>query len=551
MKKIITLSLFLCTMMLVAQSTPGKHSIRLLDVNTKYSDFGVNFFGPNKVVFASPTEKVAIIRRNWDGNDQPYLDLFIGDIDSTGQIINKRSLLGDVNRKQHEASVTFTKDLKTVYFTANNYNAKDKSIKSSKGFDNIQLYKAAVNAEGEWTNVEKLPFNDNEFQTGLPTLSNDETKLYFVSDRPGTLGKTDIFVVDINKDGTYSEPKNLGPKINTEEREMFPHIDEDNILYFSSNGHEGYGNLDIFASKIYDNSESTPINLGEPLNSPKDDFAYILRDEHEGYVSSNRKEGKGDDDIYSFKVDEKLFIECLQTVKGIVRNIETQELLPGALVAILDSEGKQLQITAADEIDASYTFDVPCDSKYTIVGTNDGFLRKEQEVSTVNDIDAPAIEQNLELEPEFKTVGDEVLVNINVIYFDFDKWNIRPDAAEELDKVIEVMNKYPQMKIHATSHTDSRGRKSYNQKLSERRAKSTIDYLISKGIDAGRLTSEGLGETKLVNKCSDGVRCSVANHQLNRRTEFKVAQENKTEPNGEEVIEETGNKEGTEEDSGK
>jgi len=524
MKKIITLSLLLCSLVLVAQSSPGRHSVRLLDVNTKNSDFGVDLYGEDKVVFASPTEKVSIVRRTWD-NDQGYLDLFIGDIDSTGQIVNKRSLRGDVNRKQHEATVTFTKDLKTVYFTANNYNEKGKSIKSSTGMDNIQLYKASVNAESEWENIIKLDFNDDEFSTGSPTLNVDETKLYFVSDRPESIGKTDIFVVDINTDGSYSEPKNLGPKINTIEREMFPSIDKNNVLYFSSNGHEGYGNLDIFVSKIYDNSESTPLNLGEPLNSPKDDFAYILRNEQMGYFSSNRKEGKGDDDIYSFRVDEKIFIECLQTINGIVRNNETKELLPGALIAILDSDGKQLQITAADEVDATYTFDVPCNSTYTLVGTNDGFLRKEIEVTTVNDIGAPSIKQDVFLEPEFIAVGQEILVNIDRIYFDFDKWNIRKDAAEELAKVIEVMNKYPEMKIHATSHTDSRGREKYNQKLSKRRAKSTIEYLISKGIDAARLTSEGFGETKLVNKCSGFVKCTKEEHQLNRRTEFIVVKD--------------------------
>ncbi len=535
MKKIFTLSFLLFSLIFVAQSTPGKHSIRLLDVNTKNSDFGVDFYGKDKVVFASPTEKVRIVRRTWD-NDQGYLDLFIGDIDSTGQIINKRSLRGDVNRKQHEATVTFTKDLKTVYFTANNYNEKDRSVRSSTGVDNIQLYKASVNADGEWTNVVKLPFNDKEFSTGSPTLNVDETKLYFVSDRPESIGKTDIFVVDVNSDGSYSEPRNLGPKINTEEREMFPHIDENNVLYFSSNGHEGYGNLDIFISKIYDNTVSTPLNLEEPLNSPKDDFAYILRTENLGYFSSNRKEGKGDDDIYSFIVDEKFFIECLQTVNGVVRNNETKALMPGALIAILDSDGKQLQITAADEVDATYTFDVPCNATYTIVGTKEGFLRKEIEVTTANDIGSESIKQDVFLDPEFVAVGNEVLVNIDRIYFDFNKWNIRKDAAEELAKVIEVMNKYPEMKIHATSHTDSRGTKSYNQKLSKLRAMSTIKYLVTKGINPNRLTSEGMGEAKLVNNCSDGVQCTRKEHQLNRRTEFSVVKKLKDDEVKEEGV---------------
>ena len=525
MKKLITLSFLMCTFIMSAQSTPGKHSIRLLNVNTKNADFGVNFYGNDKVIFTSPTEKVAIVRRNWDGNDQPFLDLFIGDIDSTGQIINKQSLRGEVNRKYHEADVTFTKDKKTVYFSGNNYDEKDKALKGSNGFSNIQLYKADVQSENEWINVKKLPFNSDDFSTGSPTLSHDEKKMYFVSDRPGSIGKTDIWMVNILPGGDFSEPINLGDKINTEEREMFPHIDKDNIMIFSSNGHAGFGNLDLFASKVYDNTVSEPINLGEPLNSPKDDFAYILRDPTQGYFSSNRKEGKGDDDIYSFKVDEKIYIECLQTITGAVRDKKTQELLPGALVAILDSEGNQLQMTAAKEDTAEYSFEVPCASDYKLVGTNDGYLRLEQEVSTINDLDAPPIVQNLDLESEFKMVGDEVLVNLDVIYFDFDKHNIRPDAAVELDKVIEVMNKYPDLKIHSASHTDSRGPKGYNQKLSERRAKSTIEYMIAKGIAAERLTSEGLGEAQLTNKCADGVRCSKEEHQLNRRTNFSVVKD--------------------------
>ncbi|MGB5362979.1 MAG: OmpA family protein, partial [Aureibaculum sp.] len=345
-------------------------------------------------------------------------------------------------------------------------------------------------------------------------------------DRPESIGKTDIYVVDINADGTYGEPKNMGPRINTDEREMFPFISDDNILYFSSQGHAGFGNLDVFASKIFDNTVSIPLNLEQPINSAKDDFAYIIEDaKHKGYFSSNRTDGKGDDDIYLFNEDEELFIECLQTIQGIVRDKDTQELLPGAIVAILDKDGNQLQITAAHEDDATYSFDVPCNDNYKIVATNDGYLRKELTVKTINDIDAPAIEKNIDLSTEFILVGDELLVNIDVIYFDFDKYSIRVDAAAELDKVIEVMNKYPELKIHATSHTDSRGPASYNMRLSKRRANSSVEYIVSKGIDAGRLTNEGMGESNLVNDCGDGKKCTEEEHQLNRRTKFKVVEQ--------------------------
>ena len=526
MKKNITLVLLLCTIFLNAQTTPGKHSIKLLDVNTQDADFGVAFLGDDKIVFASPSDKVTIIRKVWRENGQQYLDLYVGDVDSLGGIINKRKLVGDVNRKLHEASLTFTKDLKTVYFSANNYNKKEKSIRSKEGYDNIQLYKASVNKEGEWSNIVKLPFNSNDFQTGLPSLNADETKLYFVSDREGGLGKTDIYVVDVNKDGTYSEPRNLGPKINTEEREMFPFMSDDNILYYSSTGHAGYGNLDVFANKIFDNTVSEALNLETPINSPKDDFAYIIKEAaQKGYFSSNRDNGKGDDDVYAFAEDDELFIECLQIIAGVVKDKDTQELMPGAIVQIFDEEGNQLQITAATEEEAAYSFKVPCGTKFKLVVAKDGYLKLETPVTTINDLDAPDINEDLQMSQEFKLVGDELLVNINVIYFDLDKFNIREDAATELDKVVDVMAKYPELKIVASSHTDSRGTDAYNMKLSERRAKSSFDYIISKGIDASRITTQGFGKSKMVNECGEGKTCTESAHQLNRRTNFKVVEQ--------------------------
>jgi outer membrane protein OmpA-like peptidoglycan-associated protein len=523
MKKIITLGLMLIALLMNSQSTPGKHSINNLNINTKEANFGVALFHDDQVIFASPNEKITIIKKVWRENNQRYLDLYVGNIDSLGQIVNKKPLQGDVNKRLHEAMVTFSKDLKTVFFSANNYDDNEKSIRGDSGFDNIQLYKASINEQGEWINIEKLPFNNDDYQSGLPSLNKEGSKLYFVSDRPESIGKTDIYVVDIHGDGTYGTPVNLGPKINTEEREMFPFISDDNILYFSSNGHPGYGNLDVFASKIFDHTVSVPLNLEQPINSSKDDFSYIIQDKkHKGYFASNRAEGKGDDDIYSFNEDEELFIECLQTVKGVVRDKETQALLPGAIVSILDSDGNQLQITAADEDNATYSFEVPCNANYTMVGVYPDYLRLEKSVTTINDLDAPDIELNLDLSTEFKLVGDELLVNIDVIYFDFDKFNIRPDAAKELDKVIEVMTKYPEMKILASSHTDSRGPKNYNMRLSDKRAAATINYIVSKGIDVDRINSQGFGESQLVNDCADGKKCTEDEHQLNRRTNFKV-----------------------------
>lgn len=524
MKKILLALILTTSFLLNAQTTPGKHSIKTLNVNTEHGEFGVAFLGKDKIVFAAPSEEITIIKRTWRENGQPYLDLYVGDvIDSTGTIENKRKLAGDVNRKLHEASLTFTNDLKTVYFSANNYNAKERSIRGSDGFDNIQLYKAAVNELGEWSRIHKLPFNSDNFQTGLPTLNKDESKLYFVSDRPGGIGETDIYYVNIAADGTYGEPINLGPKINTDGREMFPFMSDDDILYFSSNGRAGYGNLDVFASKIFDNTISESLNLEEPINSNKDDFAYIINEKlQKGYFSSNRDNGKGDDDVYAFIENEELYIECLQTVTGVVKDKRTQELMPGVIVQILDEDGNQMQITAASEETASFSFKMPCNSKYTLQAVNEGYLKLEKPISTINDLDAPSITQDLEMSEDFIWVGDELLVNIDVVYFDLNKSNIREDAATELDKVVEVMNKYPELKIEASSHTDARGRDQYNMRLSNRRAKSSLDYIVSKGIDVSRITSQGFGESQLVNTCTDEKECSEEEHQLNRRTNFKV-----------------------------
>ncbi len=642
--KYITLLLVIISIEMYSQTTPGEYTVKNVITNTKFSDFGTSFFGKDKVIFASPKDNTVFTKKTWSGNNQAFLDLYIGTINEKGEIIGKKRVLGDVNGKFHEGVVSFTKDLKTIYFSANNYTDKNKAKKDSTGIVNIQLYKASVGDNGEWTNIIKLPFNDDEYSTGHPTLNIDDTKLYFVSDRYGSVGKTDIYVVDVNADGTYSEPKNLGTKINTEEREMFPFISDDNILYFSSNGHPGYGALDVFASRIFDTTVSEPINLEDPVNSSNDDFAFIINDDkHRGYFSSNnRKDGKGDDDIYSFIAFPPLQIEGNQTISGIVIDKETQKLIPEAIVVLQDENGNELErvkvstnidsnltpsiddlnknnqenitvvtgtaadihvkktvdnptpnvgeeveftveitnkgtrkakgiklsdilpegytyvsdddtgiyVSSTDDIilpnlakgetqtvkikaillpsgnDGSFSFDAKSDTKYKIVVIASGYLKEETEIKTVNDTGVDPLEMSVSLAQELRVVDEKIMININTIYFDFDKWNIRSEAAKELDKVVAVMNDHPSMVIEGGSHTDSRAREAYNQRLSEKRAKSTVDYIVARGIDRSRITSKGYGEMQLVNNCSSFVECSREEHQLNRRTEFVIVNDN-------------------------
>jgi len=398
MKKLLFLTFFCTIMVGFAQDSPGVYTVKNVRVNTDFSDFGTAFYGDNQIVFAAPKEGFTFNREEY--NSQPFLDLYIGEVTDDGQLIHKQKMPGDINTKFHEGMVSFSKDRKTVYFSANGKIKKVKKGKKGKSDEvktkatiNIQLFKASIDENGEWGNLEMLPFNSDDFSTGHPVLNRDDTKLYFVSDRPGSIGKTDIYVVDVYPDGTYGEPMNLGPDINTTEREMFPFIGKDNVLYFSSDGYPGYGELDVYASKIFDNTVSAPMNLEEPVNSPMDDFAYIIDDtKNKGYFSSNREGGRGDDDIYSFTASPPIYIECQQEITGVVRNLDTQELIPNVKIMLFDQSGEKLKTFISDETDASFGFSQSCNTTYKIKGYLEGYLIGELDITTVNDLNADPLE---------------------------------------------------------------------------------------------------------------------------------------------------------------
>ncbi len=531
-KKIIIFIFILLTSFVYSQDSVNiegaKYSIEILNknVNNHYSNFGTTFYGDDKIVFASPIKKRYIIKNNWKGNHQPFLDLYIGDITDNGQLENVTKFSKNLNTRYHEADVTFTEDKRTVYFTRNNY-FENKYTKDSTGMNLLQLYRANITESGEWENIEPMPFNSDQYQTGHPTLSSDERTLYFISDMPGTLGKTDIFKTTIAQDGTIGEPINMGPKVNTAEREMFSSISGNDELYFSSDGREdGLGGLDIYVTKIQkDGSLSAIQNLGTPINSEKDDFSFIINYEtRRGYFSSNRGGGHGDDDIYTFVQELPLVIECSQVAQGVVINKNTGKILPDALVILYDNKGTELNRMIVGD-DARFSFgELTCNESYKVVGSKEQYSTDSEEFLATED-------QKLELELALETIKNEsfemsngkCVVKINPIYFDFDKSNIRQDAEVELYKVISVMQKYPELIIEGGSHTDSRGSSKYNDGLSSRRAKSTVDFIIRKGlIPSNRISSRGYGERELVNGCADGVRCSEEEHQFNRRTEFVI-----------------------------
>ncbi|MCF6182502.1 OmpA family protein [Lutibacter sp.] len=502
-----------------------KYKIKNSVVNTKYSDFGVSFYGENTVVFASARKDKSIIRRGvWLVNKEPYLELFKGTFGNDEEISNVQLFSKTLNSKFHDADVVFTKDLKTIYFSRNNFLNK-KFKKDSTGVNLIQLYKAQMGENGEWGNIEAMPFNSDNYQTGHPALNKEGDTLYFISDMPSSLGLTDIYKVAIHKDGTYGTPKNLGPEINTAKSEMFPFIDENNVLYFSSNGYsDAMGGLDIYATKLRkNNTYYVPINLGQPINSVSDDFGYVKQNgKNTGFLSSNREGGKGDDDIYSFEELTPLKFNCNEVVTGVVKEKGTGKLISGALILLYDSNGNKKESIIANE-NATFKFNIVCDESFKISASKESYKEFLEDFSSNNPTN---LELTLETLPkksnEFIEVRGKLMVNINPIYFDYNKSNIRKDATSELDKVVEIMRKYPSIKIEAGSHTDSRGNSNYNQKLSTKRAVATITYIISKGINKNRLIAKGFGETQLVNKCSNGVKCTEAEHQMNRRTEFVI-----------------------------
>ncbi len=509
-----------------------KINIRNLAINTPFSDFG-GYVLNDEVYFASSSPKNDKKQRLYKWNNQPFLNIYkstqytelldTNKKDTILELRDKKKLSEPINTKFHESSVVFTKNGKFMYFSRVNFDGK-KLRKDKKQTVNLKLYRAE-NISGKWDNVIELPFNSDEYSVGHPALSPDEKILYFTSDMPGTLGGTDIFKVNITEEG-YGKPENLGKLINTPEKEMFPFVSEDNVLFFSSNGHRGLGLLDIFQTKIYeDGTFSKVINLDYPFNSKKDDFSfYVDMTGKKGFFSSNRSKGKGDDDIYSFYISELPEIEkCYQSVTGIVSNKVTKKPILNTIVKLIDKVTGTVINEALTDSKGAYIFEkLDCgNDTFTIVAEKDDYRSAAKKDFTLTKKNKKVFKVDLVLDPLI--VGNQIV--IKPIYFDYNKSLIREDAQYELENIVAVMNNHPNMVIKIESHTDSRGKKSYNRKLSDRRAKSTRNFIISRGINGNRIESAiGYGEDQLLNNCNDknSRKCSEEEHQLNRRSYFYI-----------------------------
>jgi len=500
--------------------------IKNLSINTEYSDFSPMFLDSSQLAFSSARDSSVFRTRKYKWNDQPFLDLYVAQINKESQDLKDAIKFSKkINTKYHEASVAFSPDNETMYFTRNNYGKKLK--RDDKGINHLKIYRSDK-INGEWIEAYEVSFNSDAYSTGHPALSPDGKQLYFVSDMPGSIGKTDIFVVDVLDDGSFSEPRNLGPEVNTEKREMFPFFNGTK-LFFASDGHTGLGGLDIFET-AFDTEEGfgEVVNMGKPINSNKDDFSYIVNDDNlKGFFASNRDGGKGDDDIYSFKRPSIEEIPANNNaIAGVVTELVNGDLMPKTLVELLDENGIKLKETLTEN-DGSFMFEnLEGSTKYTVKSGKSGFVDDEKPITTkdnelVNvDISMKRLEEMIAVEEGIKKIKTDM------IYFGFDKSNIRPEAAKELDKLVSVMKEYPGMAIKIESHTDSRGPRVYNEYLSDKRAKSTREYIISQGIAADRIESAtGYGESRLLNECDGTVACSEATHLLNRRSEFIIVRE--------------------------
>lgn len=470
------------------------------DISSDKTDFGAVLTNDNSVYFSSARNTS---RRNSNWNEEPYLDLYKATYNSNGTI-SEAVAVDNLNTKWHDGPASISADGKTMYYGSESFNEKeyikDKAKKSK--FGKIYLYKATLEG-GKWTNSKPLPFNNAAYDVRNPSLSKDGKTLYFSSNMPGGFGAEDIWKVAINGD-SYGTPENLGSKINTAANESFPFITEDNVLYFSSNGKEGFGGLDVF--KIDLNKGTEAINVGAPVNTEKDDFSFTYNTNKKvGFFSSNRS---GNDDIY--KADPVCVVQAI----AVVKDAKTGAIIEQAKVVLVDAKEKTVS-TQTTAINGKASFGVNCNTAYSFQVSKQGY---ESGVFGVAKTDGGEVVVEALLTPIMPIITEKEVI-LQPIYFEYDKSNITQEGASELDKLVQVMNENPTMVIFAKSHTDNRGTDRYNLNLSERRAKSTVQYLVSKGISKDRISGQGFGESEPKVTCDN---CTEEQHAQNRRSEFLI-----------------------------
>lgn len=477
------------------------YNVNPSDISSDKSDFGAVLYD-NSLYFASARNGA---RKNYGWTDEPFLDIYRADYNTDGTITNA-GVVAALNSKWHDGPVTISADGNTAYFSSESFKEKEseKDKKANAKISQVYLFKATKNGDS-WTDLTALPFNDKTYSTGNASLSRDGKTLYFASNRPGSLGGSDIWKVAINADGTYGEPTNLGTKVNTEGNENFPFIADDNkTLFFASSGRQGFGGYDVFQIDL---SGGEATNLGKPVNTEKDDFSFSFNTtKNVGFLASNRN---GNDDIFAVSPI------CGVDVTIVVTNAKTGAILSNASVSILDDK-KNVIATEMSNANGEVKYRVECDKAYVVQVSKDGF---EGNTFAVTKSKGPTAKVDAAIQPIDVIVTEKEVV-LKPIYFEYDKSNITQEGAFELDKLVQVMKNNTKMVILAKSHTDNRGSEKYNDRLSDRRAKSTAQYIISKGIEPSRISAKGMGE--LEPKVDCGKDCTEEQHAENRRSEFLI-----------------------------
>ena len=492
-----------------------------LALNSATADWGATF-GQNSVVFTSDRTNDLVkdqLRKNkpflkfdesnqapdkniygWTGNG--YLRLYTKDAKD-----NVALFPFDAGSDYHVGAATFTANGNEMFFTLTKIPAHVERENGVPKTVKVELFSAKKEADGNWGKPVSFRYNNvNQYSVGDPFITKDGKTLYFVSDMPGGKGKTDIYYVTRYDDGSWSNATNM-LELNTAGAERTPFLDNEGNLYFSTDGRIGMGGLDIFKLS---KGNSVPVNLRYPINSPQDDFSFITKDSKEAMLASDRLGGKGSDDIYSLAFEENLSLK----LEGFALAANTNKPLADVLVSITKADGTILS-TQTDSLGA-FSFNLNPNIDYLISGKKTGFRNAEAE--NINGLGASLLKKNIYLTPI--TLNQEI--RIENIYYDFDKSNIRTDAALELDKLVKIMKENPTLWIDLGSHTDSRGNDKYNQKLSQARANEAVKYIIARGIEAYRIKAKGYGESRLLNDCTNDKPCSEEAHQRNRRTEFTI-----------------------------
>ncbi len=501
---------------LFSQESLVNYDVKNVNINTKYSEFGTSYYTKNQIVYSALNKR---------GN----LDLYVANETSDG-LANSKVFAKELNSYSNESNVTFTKNKKVIYFTRSIYGQKNTLKKSKKA--KIGIFRSTLQKDETWSEPKSLPFNSSHYDVAHPTLSKDDKMLFFTSNMPRTLGDNDIFVVDIIDGIFYSKPRNLGKNVNTPKKEMFPYVATDGFLYFASNDYkEGFGGLDIYYVKVNGTKVSKKVHLEAPINSKYDDFCYIFNpNKRTGFLSSNRQNGKGADDIYFVKEKNKQesefveesyqFIEkkeCKQFVTGTVYKKGTTNVVSGATIILKDQNNKKIKEKVLKS-NARYRFYLDCNKKYSISAKRDDF--KMNTISVITD--------NLgekRVADIYLTMKSEVIVYETVtgkIMFDINNNRLLPEDMYKLDKAIIMLRHNAKAKIYIESHTDSRGDDDFNMELTKKRVERIRNFILNSDIKDERIIVKAYGETKPLNKCTNKVKCTNKEYLKNRRTIYQV-----------------------------